>query len=101
MVFLLKNFPIFFNFQSVLRMPGNGLMTVVVAGTTTTLTTTQPSMQRTEMAIRGSGKRWSSTKFFETFSSKIPLNPFRELKVWILELKNEYFVVFFVILGTN
>ena len=58
-------------------------------------------MQRTEMAIRGSGKRWSSTKFFETFSSKIPLNPLRELKVWILELKNEYFLVFFVILGTN
>ena len=69
MVFLIKRtnfsnwasffltFPFFFNFQSVLRMPGNGSMTVVVAGTTTTLTTTQPSMQRTEMAIRGSGKR--------------------------------------------
>ena len=61
-------------------MPGNGSMTVVVAGTTTTLTTTQPSMQRTEMAIRGSGKRWSSTKFFETFSSKIPFESIERIE---------------------
>ena len=37
-------------------MPGNGLMTGVVAGTTTMSTTIQPLMQRTEMEIQESGK---------------------------------------------
>lgn len=37
-------------------MPGNGLTTEVVAGTTTMLTTTQPSMQHTGMENHESGK---------------------------------------------
>lgn len=45
---------------SALLMPGNGLMTGVVAGTTTTSITIQLLMQPTEMENHESGKSWCS-----------------------------------------